>query len=123
VKLVGKYQEISNSSFEIARCPRQLQSGVKKPMDHARALSYKSCREEALQSTRRLIRTLENSGLSSIGLDSFKETLAILEAGQNDIQSVAFVQLFGWCIVKLPAFSRFFSNQIQLQTFNTLLFY
>ncbi|MCJ1425259.1 hypothetical protein MMC29_003147 [Sticta canariensis] len=88
LKLVDEYQKISDSSFEVARCAKLLQSQVVGPMDHARALVYESYRQQALQSTQKIIEVLEKSRVWSDGQDKLRLAQAPLEGDQKPLANL-----------------------------------
>lgn len=93
LELVDKFQEISDSSFGVARSAKLLQSGVVEPMDRARACVYDSYRRQALQSTRRMIEALEKNSVWPGRLDQLRVIQAMLERGSNAGQSRVVVRL------------------------------
>lgn len=64
LQLVDGYQELSDSSYEVARTAQRLQSRVVQPVNRAHALGHRSIRQEGLQSTRRMIEVLERGGFN-----------------------------------------------------------
>ena len=86
LELVDKYQEISDSSYDVVRCARLLQSHVVGPMDRARALTYESYRQEAIRSAQKMIRVLEKRRVWSDGQDKLRLALAQLERQPNASQ-------------------------------------
>ena len=93
LELVDRYQEISDSSREVARCARLLQSQVVGPIDRARALAYESYRQQALQSTQKMIGVLEKRKVWSDVQDELRPALALLEGDPNASQPEVVVQL------------------------------
>ena len=95
LELVDTYQEISDSSYEVVRCARLLQSQVVGPIDRARALAYESYRQQALQSTQKMIGVLKKREVWSDGQDKLRLALALLEGDPNASQPEVAMKLPG----------------------------